>query len=145
MTEQTNQTETEVLDVNQLLEDLSYSWSTPEAQDFHYKVRNKSYTNAKRMLEKEGLSKEQVDVIIKYFKNQFSAKRKLIEYSPFEFENFTETDNLLVSYGGTIFATGVRKEEKYTGYKGNCFYHSGEGYVPLEKAIQVWKVEIIEE
>lgn len=147
MTEQIeqNKNEVEVLDVNQLLEDLSYSWATPEAQDFHYKVRNKNYTSAKKMLAKEGLSKAQIDVIIKYFKNQFTAKRKLIEYYPSEYENLTEKDELLVSYGGTIIATGVRKEERYTRYKGNCFYYTGEGYVPLEKAIQVWKVEIIEE
>lgn len=137
--------EEQVLDIEEILEDLSYSWSTPEAQDFHHKVRNKKYTSAKKMLEKEGLSKEQVEVVIKYFKNQFSSKRKLIEYFPSEYENLTTKDELLVSYGGTITATVISKEERYTGFQENCFYYREEGFVPLKNAIQVWKVEKIEE
>lgn len=134
-------TETKEINVEQLLDDLSYSWSTPEAEDFHWKIREKKFDSAKRMLEKEDLNKEEVKAIMKYFKNKFSAKKKLTEYFSFEWNDFKEGDEVLVSYGG-----GLHYSKLYQNLRGEglVFYTSRES-VEIHKAIQIWKVEILEE
>lgn len=144
MTEQNQKTEVKekVLDVQEIIEELSYSWSTPEAQHYHELVRNKKYAQAQKMLAKEDLDKESVDLVMNYFKQQMHGKKKLVEYYPSEYENLTEKDNILVSYGGTMTPTQI---SNMNDSRGTCFYFSGEGFVPVKKAIQIWKVEIIPE
>lgn len=138
-----NQLEVKKETVQDIITDLSYSWSTPEAQEFHHKMDEKKYTSAKTMLKKEGLNKEQVNMVIDYFKKKKTQKKKIIEYYPSEYANLEDGDSILVSYGGSIIASMVRENERITDIKGNCFFDGRSEYIALSDATQVWKVEKI--
>lgn len=132
----------EPFDIEEILDDLGSHWATPEAQHFFSLMKEKKFTPARKMLKDEGYAKEKVDFVIDHFKKKFAVKKKLVEYFPFEFENFNEDDKVLVSYGGSIVSTTISKEERYTHHKGNCFFDNNSyGYVPLSEATQVWKIQ----
>ena len=132
--------EAKEINVEQLLDDLSYSWSTPEAEDFNYKIKASEFDSAQIMLEKEGLNKEEIKAIMKYFKDKFCAKRKLTEYLSSEWDNFKEGDEVLISYGGGLHYSILYKNP----YGEGLVFYVRES-VEIHKAIQIWKVEILEE
>lgn len=138
----TKEETTQDFDIEEILEDLGSHWATPEAQHFFQLLKEKKFTPARKMLKEEGYVKEKVDFVIDYYKKKFTAKQKLVEYYSFEYENLNDEDKILVSYGGTILVTNIRKEERFTNHKGNCFFDSSSyEYIPLSEATQVWKVE----
>lgn len=139
----TKENEVQIVTIEDVLEELSYSWSQPEADDFNNKFKNKDYSSAKKMLKNEGFSEEKIKMVMDYFKEKLDAKKKLVEYFSFEYEHLNEDDNLLIAYGGTIIATQINKNEKYTYRKESCFYDSRGGFIPLSNATQVWKVVTI--
>lgn len=132
------------VDIENILEDLSYSWSSPEAQDFQEKIKQGKDKSAEKMLKESGLSKEEVKAVMAYFKGKYTAKKVLVELLPKEYDSLTERDVVLVSYGSILFSTRISKEERYTDNKGVCFFDKeAYQYVPMSKAAQVWKIEVV--
>lgn len=132
------------IDVDEILEDLSYSWSSPEAKDFQEKVKQEKYKSAEKMLKDEGLNKKEVEAVMNYFKEKYHAKKVLVEILPQDYDTLKDKDNVLVSYGNILFSTTISNEENYTHYKGNCFFDKDAyHFVPLKQATQVWKIELV--
>lgn len=131
------------IDVDQILEDLSYSWATPEAQHFHSLIKENKKSTAKNMLRKENLSEAQIKAVMNYFSKQLQEKKKLIEYFSYEFDNFSVDDDILVSYGGDIFSSKVyRDDTRVVFHNTSCFFDKNSiSWVPLSKAKQIWKIE----
>lgn len=132
------------INVYEILEDLSYSWSSPEAKDFQEKVKQEKYKSAEKMLKNEGLGKKEVEAVMNYFKEKYHAKKVLVEILPQDYETLQNRDNVLVSYGNVLSSTTISNEEDYTHHKGNCFFDKDAyHYVPLKQATQVWKIEVV--
>lgn len=137
-------TKPQTVDVENILEDLSYSWSSPEAQDFQEKIKQGKDKSAEKMLKLSGLNKEEVKAVMEYYKEKYTAKKVLVEILPNDYDSLNERDIVLVSYGSILFSTLISKEEDYTHHKGVCFFDKqAYQYVPLRKAAQVWKVIIV--
>lgn len=135
---------TNKVDVEKILDDLSYSWSSPEAEHFQECIKTGQDKKAEKMLKEEGLNKESVQAVMEYFKEKYTAKKVLVEVLPKDYETLKENDIVLVSYGSILFSTRVSHEERYTDHKGLCFFDKeAYHYVPLTKATQVWKVEVV--
>jgi len=123
-----------------ILEDLSYAWSSAEAETFHTYLRVKDYESAKQMLTDEALSLEEVALVMDYFKEKFSEKKVITELKPSEFDGISEDERILVSYGGSIFTTCVRDEKTHKKSAENSFYDNNGKSVKLSEATQIWKI-----
>lgn len=125
-----------IKDIDDLLNELGYAFSTPEAEDFSYAINSKNYKKARKMLSKH-FEKEDMEIIISYFKN--NSKRKYVLQEIF-YENFElmSTDdkfanNFIVNYQGNLISTNATDV-----IKGQFSFYFNGNFINFNKADQIW-------
>ena len=89
----------------------------------------------------ECISEDKIESIIKYYKEKFHEKKSLIEINKAEFQNIVEEDSIIVSYGGNMFKARIMIRDNV-----KCFLDTvSYDYVPLKNAVQIWKINNLED
>lgn len=128
--------------INIMLSELGYLFSTPEAEYFHYNLNNKNYEKAKDMLLKKS-NLEYAIAVIDYFKNKLNEKFKLIEknYEDFHIDNLlnkdASTNKVIVNYRGNIINSYLYCDNT------EFFIYSEYGKILLKDVEQIWIIEKI--
>jgi hypothetical protein len=127
--------------VEDIIDDLSYSWSSPEATHFHQLIKTKEIKDAQSMLEKEKLSSNQVKMVMDYFDQQYHQEKQLVEILLPNYDKIDNGTSIVVSYGGAIFQSQVIHNTNLTlGRTGQCFYDKYGSYTAIDHAVQIWAI-----
>lgn len=122
------------MNIKDVLNDISNSFSTPEAQHLHQLVVEQDFEKTAKLLKKKfpkGTDAEQmIDVLYK----NLTQKYKLVEVSLQEIDVKDEEQNYIFLFGGSFTRSNIME---YHSQK--CFFDNCE-CVSIEKAIQIWKV-----
>lgn len=129
----------------ELLYDLSYSLSSPEAEYFNSLINEEKYSQAKKVLSKEGLSNDEVEIIITFYKKKISRKYNMKDVTLEEFNklypfgDIYKKVNIVVNYKGSIYSTYLHypvssKIKEWTLYCNNEF-------ILLSQIQQIWIME----
>lgn len=135
--------------VEDMINELGYAWSSPEAEHFHSLLQDKNTTEAKEML-LEYYEEEEAQMILDYFQKKMDRKFNIIQTSIEEIEKEfppvvcagQETPELLCNIKGTLVKTYLYNN----GYdKPNDFwsvFYEPKGFIRFDKSnvFQVWKV-----
>ena len=126
--------------IEDILDDLRNSLSQPEADSLFHYMKRKKYHMVKKLLA-ECISEDKIESIIKYYKEKFHEKKSLIEVNKSEFQNIVEEDSIIVSYGGNMFKARIMIRDNV-----KCFLDTvSYDYVPLKNAVQIWKINNLED
>lgn len=129
--------------VQDLIDDLGYTWSQCEADQFSYYMKTKDIDSAQTMLKKEGYNDEEIKSVIDYLVQKINGKKFLVECKNYDLLEIE--DKVLISYGGHIFQTRI-VVQMINNLSKKCFFnHSenmmGDYYVPVENAVQIWEIK----
>lgn len=122
--------------IEKLIEDLSYSFSTPEAQDFMELVKEGRYIKAVNFLVREnGSDKDDAKRIVDHFRKEVEQKFTLVEITLADIDLSDSKQRYIFNYGGSLNPSEIYryKDEAPT------FYHNSQ-FLPLGLARQIWKV-----
>lgn len=112
------------------MEELSYQFRQPEADDFNKYMLAKDYKSARLMLKQEKISPKNIDIIINTIIERNSVMYDLVEISVDECKEGE-------SY---IFRVGNHIEHTTVYYLGSSLkFHLNSNFVDLKEAQQVWK------
>jgi hypothetical protein len=119
-------------DVQDLLEDLGYSFSQMEMNDFSEAVRESNKRKAKRLLIKEGYSDEQADAMYAHCRKEaLGDDVDLIEIPKSDWTNLTRDEDYVVRIGRSVIGMSVM-------YDGTLWVN-GSRDITLKQIRQVWK------
>ena len=122
--------------VEEILEELSYSFATPEAQELHRLIFDKKFAKAKKMLLKY-ISPEDSKRVIDYFHQKNTKKIELIEINVKDIVLGNEKQQYLFKVGSQLAQSPVFKlHHDSTDYS---IFMGGEMF-SLKQVTQVWKV-----
>jgi hypothetical protein len=126
------------MNVNEILEDLSYSWSSMEAQDFNRFLLIGKTVQAKKMLLEE-IGEKEANAVMKYFKEKHDAPMDLEAINAKDIV-FNQEQQYLFKLGSMIYTSTVRMEH------GKMLFFARDDYYPIDNATQIWiiKKEIVE-
>lgn len=146
----------EVRDIEEIINDLGYCFSSPEAEHFYEQILSRKYNKARKML-REYLEDEEIEKVINHFINESARKYTLKEITleefltlyPFE-KNKPSSDpesnndhcnevKVVINYRGNMINEILALGSFHTEW---MFYYNNER-VPLTKAAQIWLVENI--
>jgi hypothetical protein len=121
------------IDVKQILEELSYRFSSPEAEMFYKLLLNKEYKKAKKML-LEHISDIEAEAIIKYIDDLNTQKINLVEINPKLIEKVEGDKEYIFKFGKEMV-----KSQIYFINNEFSFYAVRE-FVSVDKAMQIWEI-----
>lgn len=135
----------ELNDIETILEKLSYLFSSPEGEDFKLLIHKKHYKEAESILLKK-INIEDTNIVINYFKNKFNNKFKLVEHTYEEFkikhpyEGFIVNVRITINYRGDIFSSNL-----YRNYEGVEEWNVsiGNQQILVKDLDQIWLMEKI--
>lgn len=123
-------------DIDDLLNELGYAFSTPEAEDFSYAINSKNYKKARKMLSAH-FEKEEMEAIVSYFKKNSKRKYVLQEIAYEDFELMSTNDkfsnNFIVNYQGNLVSTNATDL-----LKGQVSFYFNGDFINFDKADQIW-------
>lgn len=128
-----------LINVEDILDNLSYRISTPEVESFHFHLKTGNVSSAERILIENGVEPDEIQAVLLYFKNKYHSKKKFVEHFPVEYANLKDNDLVLVSYGGNVFSTSLILDRHDHLVFVDMYSHL---FVNIEKANQIWKIEI---
>jgi hypothetical protein len=123
--------------VQDILNDLSYSLSSPEAQEIYQSIQNKKYAQAKKLL-KEHIDEQDAIRVVEFYKKQNAQKYEFVEI---EIQDIDLTDyktQYLFKMGEEIAKSNI---EPYRSDDNLCYFMNSKFHT-LDKAHQVWKIVI---
>lgn len=136
-----------------IIDELSYAWSSPEAEHFHHLLEEENISEAKKML-LEYYEEDEAQIVLDHFKKKMNRKFEIVptsieeierEFPPVEYAD-KETPNLLCNIKGNIVKTylynnGYKKPNDFW----SVFYES-QGFIKFDKTnvFQVWKIIEVE-
>lgn len=135
--------ETNKRSIEKILEDLSYAFASPEAEEFMRSIREKNYRKAKNMLLKK-IEPAEATIIINHFKKEVKNKFVLTEITHEEFNtkypyNTQEIkQKVVVNYRGEILSSYL--EESYYNKNTWCIHVRCEE-IEISSVDQIWIVE----
>lgn len=140
-------TKTNKRSIEQILEDLSYAFASPESRAFTTYIGEKNYRKAKNMLLKK-IDADEATIVMNHFKKEVKKKFILVEmtyedfkikypYNPdMDFDEFI--DEIVINYRGHITSSCLM----------NSLYHKDEWCVFIENRFikvqdvdQIWFIE----
>jgi hypothetical protein len=120
--------------VEELLDDLSYSLSTPEAQHMISLIEQDRRSRVHVILRRY-LSKEEIETVIDHYRNIIESDIELVEIKISDIP-VVEDDQKY------IFRAGLDLTPAASLYlnEGVLQFYSHKGFLPLSKAQQAWKL-----
>jgi hypothetical protein len=125
--------ETPSQNVEDILEDLSYSMASPEAEYFHRLMADNKYTEAQSLLN-EHISEEESSIVINYFKSKNNQTIELKEISLSENFKAEPEQMYLFKLGAGLYQSSIEE------WHGTLAFFAQNTFQPLEKAQQIWKI-----
>ena len=124
----------ELRTAKELIDDLSYSLATPEAQDMISLIERNNLRPVYEMLDRY-LKKEEIEIVIKHFRDQVETNIELIEISVSDIP-LVDSDQLYIFRVGlqVTSTTGIYD------FDGTFKFCTQNGFKKLDEAQQVWKV-----
>jgi hypothetical protein len=122
--------------VQDILEDLSYSFATPEAQELHRLIFDKKFAKAKKML-LEYISEVDAKRVIDYFHEKNTRKIQLVEITVKDIVLGNEKQQYLFKIGDQLAQSSVFKLHHDS--PDYSIYMSGQMF-SLKQVNQVWKI-----
>lgn len=127
--------------IETILEELSYAFATPEAEEFISYINEKNYRKAKTMLLKK-IEASDAALIIKHFKDKVKNKFKLVETTYDDFEK-------KYPYNGVISSVQVvvnYRSQMCSGYLSIAYgkewsIYIENNFVRVKDVDQLWLVE----
>lgn len=120
--------------VEKILEDLSYSFSSPEAADFYRLITEGELSKARGMLVKEIEDEADIQVLMDYFIAERNQKYSLKEFTPKQYKELKAGENIVLNYFGIVVASKIHLYDNDL-----CFYYDSR-FISISKAQQVWLV-----
>jgi len=124
----------ELKTAKELIDDLGYCLSTPEAQDMLSLIERNNLKPVYEMLNRY-LKKEEIEIVIKHFRDQVETNIELIEISVSDIP-LIDNDQLYIFRVGlqVTSTTGIYE------FDGKFKFYTQTGFKNLNDAQQVWKV-----
>lgn len=122
--------------VDEILEDLSYRFSTPEALEFYRAINAGNFSKAKAMLANE-LSDQDAGMLMEYLIAEKKQKYNLTEFPFKDLSLLKEDDSVVLNYSGIIVHSKL-----YLSRESLCFYYDNS-FISISKAQQLWLVKKI--
>lgn len=119
--------------VDEILNDLSYRFSTPEASDFYRAINEGKFSKARTMLAKE-ISEEDVNILMEYLIAEKKQKYALNEFPLKEVGSLKEGDSVVLNYSGIVLHSKL-----YMSNNNLCFYYDST-FITISKVQQIWLV-----
>lgn len=140
-------TETNKRSIEEILEDLSYSFASPEAESFMTYIGEKNYIKAEKMLLTK-ITAIEATLVINHFKNEVEKKFNLVEmtyedfkikypYNP-DMDSHEIVDEIVVNYRGHITSSCLIKSR----YEPNewCIFIT-KNLIKVKDVDQIWFIE----
>jgi hypothetical protein len=122
-------------EMEEMLEDLSYSMASPPAIEMMQHIRLKEFKEAEKILIDERVSENNAKKLVAYLHNKISQRVELVEISLNEIELKKSKDKYLFRIGEKLIKSSLYEREP-----GKFSIFTEDDVVPIEKAEQVWKV-----
>lgn len=125
--------------VDEILDDLSYSMASPEAQAIFESIQSKNYAYAKKALKKY-LENDEVNLVLNFYKKKHEQKYELVEIEVKDINIKDFKTEYLFKVGEQISKSTL---EPYNNDDDIRFYLTPNFY-KLKQAQQIWKIVIKE-
>ncbi len=119
--------------IQDLLEELSYAFSTPEAADFNYLMINRKFAKATKMLV-EYISHEDADLLVKHLHAENIKTVSLVEISVSEIDLKNDQQRYLIKVGLEFGTSSLIQMSESLGF------FLGSSLITLDKVSQIWKI-----
>ena len=123
-----------IVDIEQILDDLSYSFSTPEAVELHSYIADKKFNKAKKIL----LDHTDIETAQRIIEHIHIKNTKKIIFEEIDMVSLNVNDleqKYLFSYGGELYSGKL-----YSGKNGLWFW-ANSSMIDLNKVNQIWKIK----
>lgn len=124
------------IDTGKILEEMSYIFSSPEADDFHRLILNKNLAAAKKMIAKH-YSKEEAKVVVDFLNAKYNQKISLVEitYKEMDLKDYEQA---------YVFKFGpILSKSKLINLSGDLVFYGNPDFHSIKKANQIWKVCVV--
>jgi hypothetical protein len=136
-------TETKEKSIEEILEELSFAFASPEASEFTTYIAEKNYRKAKNMLLKK-IAADEATLVINHFKSEIKKKFNLVEMSyeefniKFPYTGVNSKQQIVVNYRGEMVSAYPKKGYIYPD---GWIIYVGHNEVAIKDVDQIWLVE----
>lgn len=127
--------------VQEILDDLSYSMASPEADAIYYDMKIGDYKEARKMLKKY-LDKDELDLVINFFKNKNNTKYQLVEIKASDITPNDYSANYLFKLGTSLIQSNVYGPGEISSTLNEPSFYAEHDWHPIEKAQQIWRINL---
>lgn len=128
--------EKQEINIEDLLDDLSYTWNRMEVEEFHEHMREGRFAKAKQMLRLD-LQENEAQAVLEYFRKKNESKMELVEIAIEDIPLVLSDQRYLFKYGDSLYTSRLQLfREEITFY--------AKDFIPVEKAQQAWVINSIE-
>lgn len=120
--------------IEDILEDLSYSMASPEAKHFQNLLTNKKFPEAKELL-LEHIGEDEATAVINHLTTALKKRMVLVEINAADIPLVEDDQNYLVRFGAELIPTYLSKDQK-----GYYYFSTNLGRFYIDKVEQVWKI-----
>lgn len=126
--------------IDDILEELSYSMATPEAQEFHLYIQEKKFSIAKKCL-LEHTDEETASFVVNYFKKLKKENVKLVEIKVNDIPQEESSQQYIFRVGKDMYCSRIYENIRASKNQDKYGFYTSGAFLDLSKADQAWRVE----